>query len=274
MSLFEIDEKLCKRDGICVAVCPVGIIEMKSKDSTPSPIEAAYDLCLGCGHCVAVCPHGAMSLRTMQSSDCPPIQTDLLPRIEQVEHFLRHRRSIRNYNDKPVDRDTLEMLIKVASYAPSGHNLQPVNWLVIQEARAVRHLAELVSDWMRIVIEKSPDVAAALHLDRVISAWDNGTDRILRGAPHLVVAHAPNSIPPAQAACTIALTYLELAASAMGLGACWAGYFHSAAGTYGPLIETLALPNGHQCFGAMMLGYKKYQYKRLPLRKIPTISWR
>lgn len=274
MSLFEIDEKLCKRDGICVAVCPIGIIEMKSKDSTPSPIDGAADLCLNCGHCVAVCPRGAISLGTMRSSDCTKINADLLPEIQQVEHFLRHRRSIRNFREKPVDRDTLAMLIKVASFAPSGHNLQPVNWLVFQDAGDVRHLAGLVCDWMRIVIEKSPEVAATLHLDRVISAWDNDTDRILRGAPHLVVVHAPNSIPPAQAACTIALTYLELAAAAKGLGACWAGYFHAAAGVYGPLIDALALPEGHQCFGAMMLGYKKYEYKRLPLRKTPKISWR
>ncbi|MBI5847008.1 MAG: 4Fe-4S binding protein [Nitrospirae bacterium] len=37
MSLFTIDEKKCKRDGICVAECPIQIIEMKDDKSIPAP---------------------------------------------------------------------------------------------------------------------------------------------------------------------------------------------------------------------------------------------
>ena len=73
----------------------------------------------------------------------------------------------------------------------------------------------------------------------------------------------------APAACTIALTYLELAAPSIGLGCCWAGYFYAAATTFPPLQEALALPKNHQCFGAMMAGYPKFNYHRMPLRKYP-----
>ena len=36
----------------------------------------------------------------------------------------------------------------------------------------------------------------------------------------------------------------------------------------------LALPAGHQCFGAMMVGYPQHRYHRLPTRKTPNITWR
>ena len=72
----------------------------------------------------------------------------------------------------------------------------------------------------------------------------------------------------------IALTYLELAATSMGLGCCWAGYFNAAAASFPPLIEALALPEGHQSYGAMMIGFPQYQYQRLPARNEPAITWR
>ena len=44
MSLFIVDQEKCKRDGICVNECPMGIIEMKDKESTPTPVEGADQL--------------------------------------------------------------------------------------------------------------------------------------------------------------------------------------------------------------------------------------
>jgi len=274
MSLFSVDQEKCKRDGFCVAECPVGIIEMPDEDSFPSPIQGADQICINCGHCVAVCPHAALSLKTMSPEDCPPVQRQLILTADHAEHFLRFRRSIRTYKDKPVDRGTLTKLIDMARYAPSGSNLQPVHWLVIENRNTVSDLAGLVADWMRAAIADNPEIALPLRFDRVVAAWERGQDRILRGAPHLIVAHGLKSVPAAQSACTIALTYLELAATALGLGACWAGYFNRAASAYPPMIEALELPEGHESFGAMMVGYSTYDYHRLPLRNESRISWR
>ena len=69
----------------------------------------------------------------------------------------------------------------------------------------------------------------------------------------------------AQSTCTIALTYLELAAAGMGIGACWAGYLNAAANSFAPLTEKLPLPENHRCYGAMMIGYPRYGYHRLLL---------
>jgi hypothetical protein len=40
------------------------------------------------------------------------------------------------------------------------------------------------------------------------------------------------------------------------------------------MAETLELPAQHASFGAMMVGYPKFKYQRLPLRNEPKISWR
>jgi len=274
MSLFVVDEEKCKRDGICVAVCPMGIIEIKDQGAVPNPTEDADKLCINCGHCVAVCPHGALSLDTMPVEQCPPVRKEWQLGPEQVEHFLRARRSIRNYKEQGVAREVIAQLIDIARYAPSGHNLQPVHWLVIYQAEEVQRLAGLVVDWMRFMVKAQPELARALHMEGIIAFWEGGGDLICRGAPHVIVAHGAKDDRTAPVACTIALTYLELAAPSFGVGACWAGYFNAAAGLWPPLQGALGLPDGRICLGAMMIGHPQYHYHRLPLRNEPHIMWR
>jgi nitroreductase/NAD-dependent dihydropyrimidine dehydrogenase PreA subunit len=274
MSLFTIDQKECRRDGLCVAECPAKIIEIIGEEGFPTPITGADELCINCGHCVSICPHEALSLKTMSPKDCLPLRKEQLLSPEQCEHFLRSRRSIRNYKEKRVSRDLLQKLIEIARYAPTGHNSQSVNWLVIEDSTEVRRLGGLVADWMRSLLSDNSEFALSMHMDRVVDSWDKGIDRILRGAPHLVVAHGLSTMTASHSSCFIALTYLELAAPSLGLGTCWAGYFTAAATFYPPLQKALALPQGHQTYGATMIGYPKYSYQRMPPRNKPEITWR
>ena len=91
MSIFVVDQEKCKRDGICATVCPVSIIAMNSHG--PEPVEGVEERCLNCGHCVAVCPHGAFSLQTMPVGQCPSLQENWKLTPDQVEQFLKGRRS-------------------------------------------------------------------------------------------------------------------------------------------------------------------------------------
>ncbi|MBN1533258.1 MAG: nitroreductase family protein [Spirochaetes bacterium] len=272
MSLFSVDDSLCTRCGACIAECPVVIIE--GRDGFPVPVSKADELCVRCGHCVAVCPHGALDHENMSAAQCPPVLKELAVTEAQVSQFFRSRRSIRNYRDRAVDRTTLTRLIETARYAPTGHNSQLVRWLVVYDTAEVRRLSGLVADWMRFMIKEQPAMAAEFHWDLLVRQWDGGMDRICRGAPHVIVAHAPKDNPMSQGSCTIAMAYLELTAMSMGLGACWAGYFDIAARFWPPMTEALALPEGHGNFGSMMVGYPTYRYHRIPLRNDPDIIFR
>jgi nitroreductase len=210
----------------------------------------------------------------MPVEKCPPVRPEWHLSPEQAEHFLRSRRSIRVYRDALVDPGRLERLIRTASHAPSGHNGQPVRWLVISGREKVPAIGAHVAAWMRGILEAKPEIGRSMMLDRLVDRWDAGLDPICRHAPHLVVAHAPKADLTAASACTLALAYLELAAPSFGLGACWAGYVHMAALRHQPLLDALALPEGHAFNGAMTVGEPKYRYHRLPERREPQIEWR
>jgi ferredoxin len=201
VALFTVDQKECRRDGLCVAECPARIIEIVGKEGFPTPIVGAEEICINCGHCVSICPHEALSLKTMSPKDCLPLRKELHLRPEHCEHFLRSRRSIRSYKEKQVSRDLLQKLIEIGRYAPTGSNSQSAHWLVIENTVEVRRLGGLVADWMRSLVNERSPLARLLHMDRIVDSWDKGIDRILRSAPHLVVAHGLSTIFSSQTSC-------------------------------------------------------------------------
>ena len=274
MSFITVDQEKCNHDGICVAECPARIIRMDSKEDYPSPTPDFKDFCLKCGHCVTVCPIGALSLEWLSPEDCPPIKHELAVTPEQAEQFLRGRRSIRAFKDKTVPRTILEKLFEIACSAPSAKNQQPWHWIVVQKPAEVRRLAGLVIDWMHTVIQNNPVMAETMGFPRAVACWDEGYERICRGAPHVIVAHADKNWRFGAEDCTLALSLLDLYATSLGLGTCWGGYFFKAVNAYPPLFEALGLPSDHLAFGAMMVGYPKFKYQRIPIRNRPRVTWK
>lgn len=273
MSLFTIDEKWCRKDGFCVAECPAMIIEMKRADSFPKPVEGAEERCINCGHCVAVCPHSALSLARMPIETCTPVKEDLALDPEHVEHFLRSRRSIRSYQDKPVERESIQKLIDMARYGPTGSNSQQVQWLVASSREEVVKLTDIAIDWMKSMVKAKNPMAEQFQMAGIIRAWKNGIDIICRDAPALVITHGPETYPVMTIDSTIALTFFDLAAPSLGLGTCWAGFFMAAASYWPALIEVMELPEGHKPFGAMMVGYPEHRFHRLPVRNDAQVIW-
>lgn len=271
MSLITIDQELCDKDGICAAECPMRIIDMKN--GFPQLMEGAEPFCINCGHCVAVCPTAALSHKNLKPGDCMEINPEWALSPKQTEHFLRQRRSIRRYKTKPVEKEKLESIMALAAHAPSGHNLQPVHWHVLYNREEIVRLDEMVIDWMRFMIKEHPKNAKAMHLELVVAGWEAGLDTITRKAPHLILAHGRQKDPTSLPACTIALTWLDLALPSHDLGGCWCGFFNAAANLWPPLQEALGLPQGHVSHGAMMVGYPKFKYHRMPPRKAPRITW-
>ena len=274
MSLLNIDKNKCKQVGFCVRDCPRVIIRLKDKESYPELVPGSEPSCLVCGHCVAVCPHGALSHKMVPLEDCPPIQKELVIDEAQVVQFLRSRRSIRLFKDQQIEQEKIQKLIEIARYAPTASNTQLIEWLVFNDKNIIKEFAKMTADWARDLLEKDPAAAKHPYIPRIVAAWDVGYDAVLRGAPAMVVASAPREDLNGTVNLTLALSYLELAAPSLGLGACWAGILQGALLTWPPLQKAIGLPKNHKHHYPMMLGYPKAKYFRLPERKPPKITWK
>lgn len=259
MSQIAVDLTRCRKDGACVAVCPSGTLSL-GKDGFP--IELIENRCILCGHCVSVCGCKAITHSGLPQGAILPVARKL-PTPAQMDGFLNSRRSVREFKPRPVPKVTIEALLDVARRAPTASNSQNLHWIVVNGAENVHKLAEETVNWIR-----SSGTSPAQ-----VERWEQGYDFVLRGAPSLVVACTPSSYDWGRQDCAIALTYMELAAEARGLGVCWAGYLTRIAALHAPLRQALSVPEGYMVHGGLMLGERKYTYHRIPPRKPLSVQW-
>jgi nitroreductase/ferredoxin len=270
--LLSLNESSCTFCGDCATACPMGAVTVDA--CGPRIADDDADRCILCGHCVAACPKTALRHSRLNMEECRPLAAGWRSNPHAVEQLIEGRRSIRHYLPQAVEKSVLTSVIEIARHAPTGMNSQTVEWLVIYERSEVKTLASAVIEWMRNLTAKNELVAGRYNAGPLVAAWDAGHDPILRGCPHVVIAHGAASDPFAQSSCTIALTTLELAALPFGLGACWAGFLHLAATCSAEVRQVLGLPHGHIMQGGLMIGYPLETYHCVPPRKRPPVAWR
>lgn len=259
MGRITVNKELCKKDEACVTVCPARSLTV---DRDGFPEEIAGSRCILCGHCVAVCPHGALTHADLPADEFLPA-VKVLPEPALMDGFLMSRRSVREFKDRPVEKEVLEALLEVARRAPTASNSQRLHWIVVMGKEKVHELAQEAVNGAQL---------AAIGAER-LQQWEDGYDFVLRGASSLVVVCAPADYNWRQEDSAIALTYLELAAEARGLGVCWAGYLTRIAGMHEPLCRKLSVPAGYAVCGALMLGEGQYKYRLIPPRKPLSVQW-
>ncbi|WP_458405198.1 nitroreductase family protein [Methanobrevibacter sp.] len=113
--------------------------------------------------------------------------------MELLEVMLK-RRSTRKFNDKPVTKDELDKILTSALLAPTSMNRKPCNFMVVENKDT---------------------------LDKLSKAKDHGAD-LIKGADKAIVVIANTMIADTWIEdSSIALTYMHLMATELGLGSCW-----------------------------------------------------
>lgn len=261
--MIIVDKNRCKQCNACIAECPNGVAITKGSDGYPKSGDDFEERCINCFHCTAVCRNHALSFSDRSWEDSAPLNKELSINLEQAEQFLKTRRSFRSFKKKPVPRETLSRVMNISRWAPTASNQQPLEWVLVESPEKTREMAQYVIDCFRQQNIMQP----------LIEAWDAGYDMILRGAPHLAIAHADSEYAWGPHDSSIALTYLELAANAHKIGSCWAGYLTKAAADYPLIKESLGIPETNTIFAALMLGNPKYKFHSVPERKELKLKW-
>jgi len=249
------------------------LLDLEETPTGRAPASNKGERCVRCGHCVSVCPTGALSLTSVPRDELRPLRDEHGISAEQAEQLLQSRRSIRRYRDRPVERSVVERALDSARYAPTGLNTQSVAWSVIDGRDKVSALAKAVRDFAADLLAEQHPVAQRLGFARFVAAWDLGQDTILRNAPMVVVAHTPAGDPMGAGSATIAMTYFQLAATALGLGTCWAGYLQIALAMSPVVAGQAGISEGRQSQAASMVGYAKHRFVAIPPRNPLIVNW-
>jgi nitroreductase/NAD-dependent dihydropyrimidine dehydrogenase PreA subunit len=295
MYTITIDSNKCKKDGICASVCPKGIFVQRQKLTIPEVVDE--EGCIACGQCVAICPQGAISHSDFPATTIQAIQFEQMPTSEQVITLLKTRRSIRAFRDKPLAKDTIETIIDGARFAPSGHNSQSTEFLVVQDRAVLNKLSALVIEYLKFEIKRFSNpffrtlallagrekAESGLHeipgFKQMIQMFESGADPILNGAPVLLAFHARRTVGLADVNAQLALQNASLVAHALGIGHFYTGWVISPgrapmARAWNRRIPSLiGIPPGNELYGALALGYPIPKFKNMIERKPPQIRW-
>ncbi len=249
--MIRIDPNRCVLCGMCAKVCASRCLHI-----TDNGIAVRHEeRCIQCGHCTAVCPQAALSLNGIQPDTLKP--TGTLPDINELDALIRSRRSIRLFKEDAVPEELLLHALDTVRYAPTGKNLENVQWLIIEGRDALRRVADAVIDLFR-----TDGRTAALAVSH-----DRGEDPIFRGAPCAVFACAEGTYALDIVNCSIAVTTLDLMLPVLGLGGCWAGFAMRAAAMDDKVCEAMNVEKGLRPLAGLMIGRPAVHYKRIPERR-------
>jgi nitroreductase/NAD-dependent dihydropyrimidine dehydrogenase PreA subunit len=274
MSIITVNKNECTQCNACVESCPVSLFENNTLGEIfPSINEANESRCIYCGHCESVCPSNALvhklSDQALKSND------SVIRNIssEELGSYFKSRRSIRQFKPKPVAQQTLEQVLDVVRYAPTGTNRQMNQWVIISDSIIIKKLSELTINWMRIVCRANVEMANRIGMPRIISAHEKGMDIICRNAPCIAITYTLSSYPGGVKDAVIAASHLELLLPSFGLGGCWAGYLMIALQNSTEMKKLIGLDDNFTIHASLMIGYPKYQYAKVPARNSVNVKW-
>jgi len=153
------------------------------------------------------------------------------PKLE----LIFNRRSVRSYTDAPVSESDLQALLEAAMSAPSAAGKDPWHFYIVQD-QATRDA-----------------IAAALPAGRMLSNSPLGI--VVVG--NIEKAHA-NALSYMLQDCSAAIENLLLAATALGLGACWLG-IHPREDRIAHIKKIFNLPDNMIPVAAIAIGHPAQQ---------------
>jgi nitroreductase/NAD-dependent dihydropyrimidine dehydrogenase PreA subunit len=286
--MIEIDSTKCTKCGLCFEVCSSYVLAL----GEGREIQVRYpEQCNICGHCVAICPENALTHKEMPAEKFQDLPVTVIS-PEGMRNLLLSRRSTRVFKEKPVPKEVIEQLIEVGIHAGTSSNGQTENFIVIQDRKLLSELEKMVIEavWnsglkylgsgigRKLAKIKVGDemLRQAIPYHHIIKNRRNNNQlagMIFRNAPVVIVSHGLRTNIMAMANCSIAARNMEIMAKTMGLGTCWVGYLSVAANYTKNIGKYLDIPDDHNIYSALMVGYPKHVFKKTIPRKERQVRW-
>lgn len=149
--------------------------------------------------------------------------------MNQILDFLVKRRSIRSFQNRPVDLDLIKQLIYVANHAPNSMNNEPWKFILITDEKIRKELS-------------------TLH---------KGASHIASSPLGVAIVAEPNVSPETWMVDVVNATmYFVLACYSVGLGVGWIAAYENKKAK-----EILGIPNDKVLVTLLSIGYPDPNYK-------------
>jgi len=152
----------------------------------------------------------------------------------EFEEVLFNRRSKRRFVDKEVEDEKIQKILKAAMSAPSAHNKQPWEFVVIRDNKTMDKIMEF-HKYSKMLKDAPLAIAVCGDKNAYKDFWVQD--------------------------CSAATQNLLLMAEDLGLGACWLGVY-PVEEYYTELSDLLELPDNIIPLNIIAIGYPERESKR------------
>jgi nitroreductase len=192
--------------------------------------------------------------------------------MNPILDVIKNRRSVRFFDSKPVQKDTILAIIDAGNQAPSAGNSQPWRFIVLADEKIKRTLLEVtLPKWQKIVDHLKnalPEYYTEIMFETRYNKLEEPKDPIYFHAPIIlfVIGSRRHAID-----CALACQNMMLSAYSLGLGTCYVG-FGAMITDNAEIRKILELKDDEQVH-PIVLGYPKEDLPRRPPKKEPQIIW-
>ena len=141
---------------------------------------------------------------------------------------IKARRSIRKYQSKPIEEEKLAQILEAGRLAPAANNAQQWKFVVVRDAGLINKLVPACGG--QSFIAEAPVVLVVCAI---------GDERRMYCGQYAATID-----------CSIALSFMVLEATELGLGTCWLGYFNN-----DKVKRVLRIPDDVNVVAVTPLGY-------------------
>jgi nitroreductase len=114
--------------------------------------------------------------------------------MNSLMQTMSARRSVRQYNGRPVSDDALDAILRAGMLAPTGKGIRPYDFIVIKDAATLKKLIGCRAGGAKM-LETAGAAIAVLGDENRSDTWIED--------------------------CAVSMGYMHLMASELGLGSCW-----------------------------------------------------
>ena len=174
--------------------------------------------------------------------------------------LVKHRKSVRDFLDKPVEREKIMMCLESARLAPSASNSQPWRFIVVDDKQLKNRLCAAAFGGVYFINSFCKTAPVIVVVISEKSRFLTRIGAMFRGTQFYLIDIG------------IACEHLVLQAEDLGLGTCWIGWFNE-----GAVKAVLNIPRGKKIDILIALGHydrekPAREHGREPMEKIASFN--
>jgi nitroreductase len=167
------------------------------------------------------------------------------------QELLLKRRSIRDFEDKPVATAMIQELLQETTLAPTASNAQPCKFIIITDRALMKRLSDDSKANLLRDFAANPNDRLQMYQD----ALKNESFNVFYNAPCLILVVGSKKTLTLDWDVALTVSYLMFAAAARGLGTCWINLGSNIRSQ--ALLTEIGLPADCRIVAPIILGYPR-----------------